>query len=84
MDTQGKQGQVIITIDVATGELVSVTDETRKSFERFTPTPENPLVLQEVFRATSSGGTILYARTNPCYKWVLWDGVWYRRQVACP
>lgn len=83
METRGKQGQVVITIDVETGNLVSVTDEAGESFERFTPTPENPLVLQEVFKATS-GGTILYARTNPCYKWVLWDGILYRRQVSCP
>ncbi|GEM_PF-4263695 len=83
METQGKQGQVVITIDVKTGKLVNVTDGEGRGFEQFKPTQEDPLVFTEVYNSLNVG-TIFYVRTNPCYVYYWRDGSLQRQQVPCP
>jgi hypothetical protein len=75
---------MVITLDLETNEVVSVTDENGEPLERFTATPEHPLDLNGRLIGTSAG-TMLLTRTNPCYKWFTWDGrTYYKRQVPCP
>lgn len=74
---------MVITVDIETDEIVSVTDENEKPVEKFTSSPASPLNLGGGLVATSAS-MMLLTRTNPCYKWVTLDGTnWYRKEVAC-
>jgi hypothetical protein len=75
--------RVVITVDVATGELVSVKDEAGRCAESFEPSPQNPMALQQLF-GVASGGTIFYVKSNPCYAIVNFGGICYRIPVRCP
>lgn len=74
--------RVVITVDVTTGELVSVKDEAGRCAERFEPSLENPLMLQQLFGGTE--GSILLVRSNPCYAIVKFGGIWTKIPVRCP
>lgn len=85
MQPKSTTNLMVITLDIETDQVVSVTDENGEPLERFMASPENPLDLNGRLIGTSAS-MMLLTRTNPCYKWVTWDGgkTWYRKEVACP
>ncbi len=84
MEPKSTRSLMVITLDLETDQVVGVTDENGEPLERFTATPEQPLDLNGRLIGTSAS-MMLLTRTNPCYKWVTWDGkTWYRKEVACP
>jgi hypothetical protein len=75
MATQSTGKQMVIKIDVRTGELISVTDENGIPAAEYRPDPQNPLPLKGVLGG--GGATILHTQSSPDCVWYEWNGTWY-------
>jgi hypothetical protein len=68
--------QMVITFDVSTGNLVSVTDENGTPAEKYKPNLKQPLSLSGILNG--GGATILHTQASPDCIWYEWDGTWYQ------
>ena len=66
--------QITVTFDIATGNLVSVTDENGTAAKEVTGTVPGD-EFGEVIKAVSA--TILQTKKNPDCMWVYINGTWY-------
>jgi hypothetical protein len=68
--------KMIITIDVETGSVDSVTDENGdKAKTRNKPTPHDPIVEGSI--VGNSNMSVMTTKTNPTCTWVFINDKWY-------